>query len=96
MFDAPDAWAQGSGKSAQSGAAAGAAKKSARSATALTAKELEDLVKTLEDKDKRDAFVKTLKGLIEAKRATEADGKPQQAGGFVAALSRGRRRPPTG
>lgn len=80
---ASQAYAQASGTQAGTDAQ----KPTAKPATTLSTKELDDLVKTLEDKDKRDAFVKTLKGLLEARRAAEAGKKEPQASGLVATLS---------
>ncbi|MDH3231926.1 MAG: hypothetical protein OEQ29_00245, partial [Alphaproteobacteria bacterium] len=74
---APQAYAQAAAQSG--GDTAGAA--------ALSTKDLAALIKTLENKGERDAFLKTLKALLAARQVAEGGAKKEGGAGFLAGLS---------
>ncbi|MCZ6861274.1 MAG: mechanosensitive ion channel, partial [Alphaproteobacteria bacterium] len=59
----------------------------AKSPGALTARELGALVETLEDEAKRKEFLRTLKAILEARRAAGAAAKPESGSSFLSGLS---------
>jgi small-conductance mechanosensitive channel len=75
---------RGGATSGTAGAAAGA--NGASGAAALSTKDLQALIKTLEDKGKRDEFLGTLKALLKARQAAEGE-KKEGAAGFLSGVS---------